>query len=92
MKTKRLLALPIAAFALAPFAAWADGGHDDSRQWLESLQGTRSVQEVRAEALRRLPTFGDLHPVEVVDAAEATRSRADVRSELAHYGPSEAGA
>lgn len=71
MKTKRLLALPIAAFALAPFAAWADGGHDDSRQWLESLQGTRSVQEVRAEA---------------------TRSRADVRSELAHYGPSEAGA
>ncbi len=92
MKTKRLLALPIAAFALAPFAAWADAGHDESRQWIESLHSKHSVQEVRAEALQRLPTFGKGHPVEVVDAAEPTRSRADVRSEQAHYGPSEIGA
>ena len=86
MKAKRLLALPIAALALTPLAALADGGQEDSAQWRESLQSTRTVQEVRAEVPQRLPQFGDQHPVELAVTPEATRSRADVRAELAEHG------
>ena len=86
MKANRLLALPIAAFALTPLAALADGGQEDSAQWLASLQSTRSVQEVRAEVPQRLPQFGDQHPVELTVTSEATRSRAEVRAELAEHG------
>ena len=92
MKAKRLLALPIAAFALTPLAALADGGQEDSAQWLASLQSARSAQEVRAEVPQRLPQFGDQHPVELAAAAEPTRSRAEVRAELAEYGARAAGA
>jgi hypothetical protein len=86
MKAKRLLALPIAAFALMPLAALADGGQEDSAQWRESLHSTRSVQEVRAEVPQRLPQFGDQHPVERAATPESTRSRAEVRAEVAEQG------
>lgn len=92
MKSKRMLALPIAALAFAPLTALADGGQEESRQWLDSLQSTRSMQEVRAEALQRLPQLGDRHPVEVTLAPESTLSRAEVRAELAEYGKASAGA
>jgi hypothetical protein len=92
MKAKRLLALPFAALTLMPLTALADGGDREARQWLASLQSTRSAQEVRAEAQQRLPKFGDRHPVEVTASSEPTRSRAEVRAELAEYGARHVGA
>lgn len=92
MKTKRLLALPVAAMAFVPLTALAEGGQDDSRLWLDSLQSSRSVQEVRAEIPQRLPQHGDLHPVEITVASEAMRTRDEVRAELAEYGKGIAGA
>jgi hypothetical protein len=92
MKAKRLLALPIAAFAMVPLTALADGGDAEAGKWLDSLHSARSVQEVRAEA-RQLPLrTGDLHPVELSDWSEGTRTRAEVRAELAQYGAHNEGA
>ncbi len=92
MKAKRLLALPIAAFTMLPLTALADGGDAEAGKWLDSLHSARSVQEVRAEARQMpLPT-GDLHPVELSDWSDATRTRAEVRAELARYGVQNEGA
>ncbi len=91
MNTKRLLAASIAVLALSPFAAFADAGDEESKQWLASLQSTRTVEEVRAEA-RNLPLLGQLHPVEVQPSAPSTLSRDEVRAELARYGVPQVGA
>lgn len=92
MKTKRLLALPVAAMGLVPLTALAEGGQDNSKQWLDSLQSTRSVQEVRAEIPQGLPQRGDLHPVEITVVPEVMRTSEEVRAELAKYGKGIAGA
>jgi ABC-type glycerol-3-phosphate transport system substrate-binding protein len=86
MKAVKLIGAAVAALALSPLAAFAGGGDEASKQWLESLQSTRSVQEVRAEA-RAAKDYGQRHPVEVQVAAEpSSRSRAEVKAELAKYG------
>lgn len=85
MKAVKLIGAAVAALALSPLAALAGGGDEQSKQWLASLKSTRSVQEVRAEG-REVQQYGQRHPVEVMKAAEATRSRAEVKAELAKYG------
>jgi len=91
MNAKQLLTASIAVLALSPFAAFADAGDEESKQWLDSLQSTRSVEEVRAEA-RNLPLLGQLHPVEVQPSAPSTLTRDAVRAELARYGVPQVGA
>ncbi len=91
MKSQRLLNAALAVVALSPLAAFADAGDEPSKQWLASLKSTRSVQEVRAEA-QRLPHLSDQHPVEAAVPAESTRSRAEVRAELAKHGVRNVGA
>lgn len=91
MNTKKLLRTSIAVLALSPFAAFADAGDEASKQWLDSLQSTRTVEEVRAEARNR-PSLGQLHPVEVETRAPSTVTRAEVRAELARHGVSHVGA
>jgi len=92
MNTKKLLRTSIAVLALSPFAAFADAGDEASKQWLISLQSTRTVEEVRAEARNR-PSLGQLHPVEVqASAPPSTVTRAEVRAELARHGASHVGA
>jgi hypothetical protein len=92
MNAKRLIRATVTVLALSPLAALADGGDEASKQWLQSLQSTRSVQEVRAEA-HAVQQFGQRHPVEVQVAAEPTsRSRAEVKAELARYGVRRVGA
>jgi hypothetical protein len=89
---KQLIRAAVTVPALSPLAAFADGGDEASKQWLESLQSTRSVQDVRAEA-RAAEEHGQRHPVEVQVAAEpSTRSRAEVKAELAKYGVRSVGA
>jgi hypothetical protein len=90
MNAKNLLRTAIAALALSPFAAFAEGD-EDSKQWLDSLRSTRTVEEVRAEA-RNLPSLGQLHPVEVQASAPSTVTRAEVRAELARHGVLQFGA
>jgi hypothetical protein len=93
MKTKQLLNVAVVALVLSPLSAFAfnggggggGGGDEGSRQWLNSLKSTRTVQEVRAEA-RLARNYGERHPVEVELAPESTRSRAEVRADLAMYG------
>lgn len=92
MNAKRLIRAAVTVLAFAPLAAFADGGDEASKQWLESLQSTRSVQEVRAEA-RAAEQYGQRHPVEVQVAAEpSSRSRAEVKADLAKYGVRSVGA
>ncbi len=91
MKAKRLIRAAVAVLAFSPLAAVAGGGDEASKQWLQSLQSTRSVEEVMAEA-RATPQFGQRHPVEVQMAAEPSRSRAAVKAELAKYGVRSVGA
>lgn len=93
MKTQQFLKTAVAVLALSPLAAFAfaggggggGGGDEGSRQWLNSLKSTRTVQEVRAEA-RVARNYGERHPVEVELAPESTRSRAEIRADLAMYG------
>jgi hypothetical protein len=92
MKTKQLLNVAVVALVLSPLSAFAfngggGGGGDDqgSRKWLDSLKSTRTVAEVRAEA-RGARNYGERHPIEVEVASDATRSRAEVRADLAMYG------
>ena len=92
MKAKRLIHAAAAVLAFFPLAAFAGGGDEASKQWLESLPSTRSAQEVRAEA-RAAKEYGQRHPVEEQVAAEPTsRSRAEVKAELAKYGVRNVGA
>jgi hypothetical protein len=91
MNAKKLLRTSIAVLALSPLAAFADAGDEESKQWLDSLQSTRTVEEVRAEA-RNLPSLGQLHPVELQTSTPSTVTRAEVRAELARHGASHFGA
>ena len=92
MKARQLIRAAVTVLAFSPLAALADGGDEVSKQWLESLQSTRSVQEVRAEA-RAVEEYGQRHPVEVQVAAEpGSRSRAEVKADLAKYGVRSVGA
>jgi hypothetical protein len=92
MNAKRIVTATVAAIALSPFAAFADAGDEASKQWLDSLQSTRTVEEVRAEARNR-PSLGQLHPVEVqASAPPSTVTRAEVRAELARHGVPRLGA
>ena len=92
MKARQLIRAAVTVLAFSPLAAFADGGDEVSKQWLESLQSTRSVQEVRAEA-RAVEEYGQRHPVEVQVAAEpGSRSRAEVKADLAKYGVRSVGA
>ncbi len=90
MNAKQLLNTSIAVLALTPFTAFAEGD-EESKQWLDSLQSMRTVEEVRAEA-RNLPSLGQLHPVELQTSASSTVTRAEVRAELARHGVSRFGA
>lgn len=78
MNAKKLLRTSIAVLALSPLAAFADAGDEESKQWLDSLQSTRTVEEVRAEA-RNLPSLGQLHPVELQTSTPSMVTRAEVR-------------
>jgi hypothetical protein len=78
MKAKQLTSATIAVIALSPFAAFAGGGDQGAKEWLDSLKSTRSAEEVRAEAREVRPT-GQFHP------AESTRTREEVRTELTTY-------
>lgn len=91
MNAKRLITATIAVIALSPLAAFADAGDEQLNRWLDSLQSTRTVEQVRAEA-RNLPSLGQLHPVEVQASAPSTVTRAEVRAELARHGVSRFGA
>jgi ABC-type glycerol-3-phosphate transport system substrate-binding protein len=92
MNAKRLIHAAVTVLAFSPLAAFAGGGDEASKQWLQSLQSTRSVHEVRAEA-RAAEEFGQRHPVEVQVAAEpSSRSRAEVKADLAKYGVRSVGA
>jgi hypothetical protein len=91
MNAKRIIIATVAAIALSPLAAFADAGDEESKQWLDSLQSTRTVEEVRAEA-RNLPSLGQLHPVELQTNTPSTVTRAEVRAELARHGVSHFGA
>jgi len=91
MNAKQLLSASIAVLALSPIAALADAGDEESKRWLDSLQSTRTVEEVRAEA-RNLPSLGQRHPVEVQVSVPSTQTRAEVRAELARYGVPHVGA
>jgi hypothetical protein len=85
MNARQRISTAVAVLALSPLAAIAGGGDEASGQWLDSLQGARTVQEVRAE-VRNLPSYGQQHPVEVQQPASSTLTRAEVQAELAKHG------
>jgi hypothetical protein len=91
MKSKQLLNVTIAALALSPLAAFAGGGDEQAKQWLDSLVNTSTTQEVR---IGRQPAveLSDQHPIEVAAPARSTASRGDVKAELARYGQPVVGA
>jgi len=91
MKAKQLIGAAVAVFALAPFAASADSADEASKEWFAAQKSTRSVQEVRAEG-KGLPHLSDQHPVAAIESAGSTRSRAEVRNDLAKYGAPMVGA
>ena len=84
MKAKQLISATSAVIALSPFAAFAGGGDQGAKEWMDSLKSTRSAEEVRAEA-REVRSTGQLHPVELAHPAESTRTREEVRTELTTY-------
>ena len=92
MNIKQLLTAAVTAFALSPFAAFAEGGASaESQAWLASVESTRSVADVRA-GLDELPQFGQLHPVELQAPAQTMLTRKEVKEELATYGTIRIGA
>ncbi len=84
MNAKKLLIATAAAIAIAPFAAHAAPGDENSQAWLTSIKSTKTVAEVRA-GLDTLPPIGEQHPLDTM-ATESTRSRAEVKAELAQSG------
>ena len=84
MNATKLLIATAAAIAIAPFAAQAAPGDETSQVWLASIKSTKTVADVRA-GLDMLPLIGEQHPAEI-SAAESTRSRAEVKEELAQSG------
>ena len=92
MNAKRLLTATIAAVALSPLAAFAEGGaSQESQAWLASIKSTKSVAEVRA-GLDELPQYGQLHPVELQTPAGTMLTRAQVLQQLATLGTIRVGA
>ena len=85
MKAKQLFTAAVAVFAFSPLAVLAEGGDEALNRWLEPTRSTRSVEKVRAEA-RTAVNYGERHPVEVQAASASTRSRAEVKAELATHG------
>lgn len=91
MNAKQLIGAAVTVLALSPLAAIAGGGDEASRQWLDSLQSTRTTEDVRAEA-RNLPSYGQQHPIEVQSVVASTITRAEVEADLARYGVEMVGA
>jgi hypothetical protein len=91
MNVKQLLSATVFAFALSPLAAFAESDiAAKDAAWLASLKSTRTVAEVRAE-IDPSVSYGQLHPVEL-QQAQSTRSREEVRHELAEFGTIRVGA
>lgn len=93
MNVKNILSAALASLAIAPIAAFADGGDQLSQQWLASLKSTRSVEEVRAELATQPPLIvGQRYPVDQAGTVSPERSRAEVKAELAKHGAAVVGA
>ncbi len=92
MNIKQLLTATVAALALSPLAAFAEGGASaESQAWLASIKSTQSVAEVRA-GLADLPLYVEQHPVEVEQHFTTMLTREQVKQELATYGVIHVGA
>lgn len=89
MKLHQLIAATALSVAALPFAAQAEGD-PRSKEWLQSVHSTKARAEVVA-AIGNLPLFAEGDPPQL-RFATPTRSRDEVRSELADRGPIEVGA
>jgi hypothetical protein len=84
MKSNRIVFA--ALLAAAPFLAHADGGKNEFHLGADAFKSTRTVAEVRAEA-RSVMHFGEAgQPLEQW-ASPSTRTRAEVKRELALMPP-----
>lgn len=91
MNVKQLFTATLAALALSPFAAYAEGGGSaESQAWLASIHSSASIADVRA-GLEQLPLYVEQHPVELAQS-ESTLTRRQVLQELATYGTIRVGA
>jgi hypothetical protein len=75
-----------ALLAAAPFVAYADGGRNEFRHDAELFKSTRTVAEVHAEA-RNVAHIGEAGQSFEQWASPSTRTREDVKRELALMPP-----
>lgn len=75
-----------ALLAAAPFVAYADGGKNEFHHDADAFKSTRTVAEVRAEA-RHTVRIGEAGESLERWASPSTRTREDVKRELALMPP-----